>query len=155
MTNPYGITLEDVWAEWAAEHEVPGTVAAGLYLLSKRYPCNETAAKLTPGELEQIIAIVRRWPDDFPPQTLAALEAHGHAASPKEQAATDLTDAAPSQPVARINPGTERMRRTRERHRKGLCLVTVEVPQSAIEAARRGDMAGITAAVRDAVVPRT
>jgi hypothetical protein len=52
---------------------------------------------------------------------------------------------------AGVNPGAVRMRKTRKRRRKNLCLVTVEVPLNAYESAKRGDFAGITSALdRDA-----
>jgi hypothetical protein len=34
-TNPYGITLNRAWTEWAAQHGVSETIAAALYLVSR------------------------------------------------------------------------------------------------------------------------
>jgi hypothetical protein len=34
-TNPYGITLDRVWTDWAAQHGVSETIAAALYLVSR------------------------------------------------------------------------------------------------------------------------
>ena len=44
---------------------------------------------------------------------------------------------------ARISPAAARMRKTRERRGKNLRLMTIEVPLTAYEAAKRGDFAGI------------
>ena len=46
MTNPYGITLDRAWTEWAAEYGVSPTVAAALFLISVHRPAHEVAAKL-------------------------------------------------------------------------------------------------------------
>ena len=62
MTNPYGITLDRAWTEWAAEYGVSPTVAAALFLISVHRPAHEVAAKLTACEFKQVIDIVRRWP---------------------------------------------------------------------------------------------
>ena len=74
MTNPYGITLDRAWTEWAAEYGVSPTVAAALFLISVHRPAHEVAAKLTACEFKQVIDIVRRWPNNFAAGTLAALE---------------------------------------------------------------------------------
>ena len=73
-TNPYGITLNRAWTEWAAEHGVSETIAAALYLLSQNRKAGEVLVKLVPGEMERVIAFVQRWPDRFPPGALAALK---------------------------------------------------------------------------------
>ena len=65
MTNPYGITLDREWTEWAAEYGVSPTVAAALFLMSVHRPAHEVAAKLTACEFKQAIDIVRRWPNNF------------------------------------------------------------------------------------------
>ena len=80
MTNPYGITLDRAWTEWAAEYGVSPTVAAALFLISVHRPAHEVAAKLTACEFKQVIDIVRRWPNNFASGTLAALETQKHAA---------------------------------------------------------------------------
>ena len=74
MTNPYGITLDREWTEWAAEYGVSPAVAAAVFLTSKARPIHEVMAKLAPGEFEQVADIVSRWPGQFPPGTLAALK---------------------------------------------------------------------------------
>ena len=74
MTNPYGITLDREWSEWAAKFGASPTVAAALFLISERHPSHEVMAKLTPGEVEQVAKIVRRWPDCFPPGSVDALK---------------------------------------------------------------------------------
>ena len=38
MTNPYGITLNRAWTEWATNYGVSPTVAAALFLISKSRP---------------------------------------------------------------------------------------------------------------------
>ena len=74
MSNPYGITLDREWSEWAAKFGASPTVAAALFLISERHPSLEVIAKLTLGEVEEVAAIVRRWPDCFPPGSLDALK---------------------------------------------------------------------------------
>src|SRR6516164_8537260 len=74
MSNPYGITLDREWSEWAAKFGASPTVAAALFLISERHPSHEVMAKLTPGEVEQVAKIVRRWPDCFPPASVDALK---------------------------------------------------------------------------------
>ena len=73
MSNPYGISLDREWTEWAAKARVSPTVAAALLLISRSRPLPEIVARLTPGELEQIVGVIGRWPDCFPHGTLAAL----------------------------------------------------------------------------------
>jgi hypothetical protein len=68
MTNPYGITLDHAWTEWATNHGVSPTVAAAVYLMSEARPIHEVPAKLAPGEFKQVANIVARWPDRFPPE---------------------------------------------------------------------------------------
>jgi hypothetical protein len=52
---------------------VSETIAAALCLVSRNRKADEVVVKLTPGEVERVIDIVQRWPDHFPPGTLAAL----------------------------------------------------------------------------------
>jgi hypothetical protein len=103
MTNPYGITLNRVWTEWATNYGVSSTVAAALFLISVHRPAHEVAAKLTTCEFKQVIDIVRRWPNNFAAGTLAALESHKHVA------ASTSTDASGRPPA-----GIEDTRRTHE-----------------------------------------
>jgi hypothetical protein len=74
MRNPYGITLDREWSEWAAKFGASPTVAAALFLISARHPPHEVMTKLTLGEVKQVAAIVQRWPDCFPPGSLDALK---------------------------------------------------------------------------------
>jgi putative ABC transport system ATP-binding protein len=73
MANPYGITLNRVWTEWAAKHGLSETVAAALYLISEKRKADEVVAKLTPGEMERVVEIVQQWPDHFRRGPLAAV----------------------------------------------------------------------------------
>jgi len=52
--NPYGITLDREWTEWAANIGVSPTVAAALLLICQARPLDEIVARLTPRELEQV-----------------------------------------------------------------------------------------------------
>ena len=74
MSNRYGITLNSAWTEWAAKEEVSETVAAAVLLICETRPVHDVVAKLTPGEFERVVDIVRRSPDHFPSGTLAALK---------------------------------------------------------------------------------
>jgi len=58
MTNPYGITLDHAWKEWATNHGVSPTVAAAVFLISEARPIHEVMAKLAPDESEQVADIV-------------------------------------------------------------------------------------------------
>ena len=103
MTNPYGITLDRAWTEWAAEYGVSPTVAAALFLISVHRPAHEVAAKLTACEFKQVIDIVRRWPNNFASGTLAALETQKHAAQ-RELTTSTSTDGRPVGPVRGSRP---------------------------------------------------
>ena len=74
MSNRYGITLDSEWIEWAATEKVSETVAAAVLLICETRPVHDVVAKLTPGEFERVVDIVRRSPDHFPSGTLAALK---------------------------------------------------------------------------------
>ena len=113
MTNPYGITLDRAWTEWAAEYGVSPTVAAALFLISVHRPAHEVAAKLTASEFKQVIDIVRRWPNNFASGTLAALETQKHAAQ-RELTTSTSTDGASGRPGAGIKASAEDTRRTHE-----------------------------------------
>ena len=97
MTNPYGITLDSAWTEWAAKEEVSETVAAALLLICETRPVHEVVAKLTPGEFERVVDIVRRSPDHFPSETLAALKNHSPIPSRRQPADSVSTNQAPRQ----------------------------------------------------------
>ena len=47
-SNPYGITLDREWTEWAANIGVSPTVAAALLLICQARPLDEIVARLTP-----------------------------------------------------------------------------------------------------------
>ena len=72
MANPYGITLNRAWTEWAAEQGMSEAVAAALYLISMNMKTDEVVAKLKPSEVE-LVDTVRHWPDRFPRRAFAAL----------------------------------------------------------------------------------
>ena len=135
MANPYGITLDDASLRWAAAEAVPEAVIAAICMLDKR-GVDEIVTRLTTAELDQVIKIVGRSPSCYPPGAYATLKEHRQGRSTKPPAACGPRD-------ADISPGATRMRKTRERRRKNLRLVTIEVPLTAYEAAKRGDFAGI------------
>jgi hypothetical protein len=97
-TNPYGITLSRVWTDWAAQHGVSETIAAALCLISRSRKVGEVVVKLTPGEMERVVAFVQGWPDRFPPGTLAALK-NSSPTTPAEASAP--SDAIPSDATER------------------------------------------------------
>jgi hypothetical protein len=113
--NPYGITLDRPWTEWAAKQGVHETIAAALYLISENRKTDEIVIKLTPADIARVIDIVQRWPDCFPPGTLAALNHSRSAPPPDQRAARPAYGAGPTRPAGRINPGI------RQLHPKGLC----------------------------------
>jgi hypothetical protein len=134
MGNPYGITLDDASLRWAAAEGVPEAVIAAICLLDQK-SVDEIVARLTTAELEQVIKIVGRSPRGYPPGAYDALKEQRHRRSMQRSAARG--------PDARVSPAAARMRKTRERRRKDLRLVTIEVPLIAYEAGKRGDFAGI------------
>jgi hypothetical protein len=93
-TNPYGITLSRVWTDWAAQHGVSETIAAALCLISRNRKVGEVVVKLTPGEMERVVAFVQGWPDRFPPGTLAALKNSRPTSSLEQSAACGSPGAA-------------------------------------------------------------
>ena len=74
MSNRYGVTLDTEWTEWAAKEKVSETAAAAVLLICETRPLHKVVAKLTPGEFERVVDIVRRSPDHFPSGTLAELK---------------------------------------------------------------------------------
>jgi hypothetical protein len=62
MTNPYRITLDRAWTEWATKYGVSPTVAAALLLISERHPVHAIVAKLTAGEFKQVVCAERKRP---------------------------------------------------------------------------------------------
>ena len=110
MTNPYGITLNRVWTEWATNYGVSPTVAAAVFLISEARPIHEVTAKLAPDEFEQVADIVSRWPDRFPPGTPAALKSRRQTPSPDPPAVSVSTDQEPRQRPVGTSPDTARER---------------------------------------------
>ena len=100
--NPFGMTLDYAWTEWAAECGVSETIAAALYLISQNRKAGEVLVKLTLGEAKQVIDIVQRWPDRFPPGTLVALK-HSRSASRSEQSPACTSPGAGHRSTARFN----------------------------------------------------
>ena len=113
---------------------MPESVIAAICLLYER-SVGEIVARLTTRELEQVINIAGRSPQIYPPGAYAALK--------EERDRRSMQRSAARGPDARISLGAARMRKTRERRRKNLRLVTIEVPLNAYEAAKRGDFSGI------------
>jgi len=92
MSNPYGITLDREWAEWAAKIGVSPTIAAALLLISRSRPLPEIVVRLTPGELEEVVGVIGRWPECFPPGTLATLKSVRLTRSPEPSAVCVSTE---------------------------------------------------------------
>ena len=92
MSNRYGITLDSEWIEWAAKEKASETVAAALLLICETHALHEVAAKLTPGEFERVVDIIRRSPDHFPSGTLAALKEHSPLPAGRPQSDSVSTD---------------------------------------------------------------
>ena len=102
MTNRYGITLDPGTQRWAVAEGVSETVIAAICLLPER-SIDEIVAKLTPGELEQVIEILARCPSCCPPGALAALMARRHLSPPPstESRAPNVAETAPGHPMGR------------------------------------------------------
>jgi hypothetical protein len=96
-TNPYGITLNRAWTEWAAQHGVSETIAAALYLVSRNRKADKVVVKLLPGEMERVIAFVQRWPDHYPPGALAALKNSRPTTPAEASTPSDATERPPAQ----------------------------------------------------------
>jgi hypothetical protein len=62
MSNPYEITLNRAWKEWAIKCGVSETVAAALFLISESRALHQILAKLTPAEFERVANIVEHSP---------------------------------------------------------------------------------------------
>ena len=92
MSNPYGITLDFEWIEWATKEKASETVAAAVLLICETRPIHEVVAKLTPGEFERVVDIVHRSPDHFPTETLAALKSRSPIPAHRQQSASVSTD---------------------------------------------------------------
>ena len=64
MTNAFEVVLDSAGMRRAAAEDVPETVIAAIYLLHERSVA-DIVAKLTPGELEQVIRLVGRCPSCY------------------------------------------------------------------------------------------
>ena len=119
MGNPFGITLDRAWTEWAAKHGVSAKVAAALILISQARPLDDIVAKLTTHELEQVIKLVGRCPSYYPPRALDVLKSKSNLVSLQPPAERLSRNGALEfgQPAARTNPGTEHSRRIHVRQR--------------------------------------
>jgi hypothetical protein len=95
MGNRYEITLDSVWAKWATEHGVPETIAAALFLLSKKRKAEVVVDRLEPDELKVVVEVVENSPECFPQGTLTAL---------KDRRPTSPTSARSGPPGAKGNP---------------------------------------------------
>ena len=83
-----------------------GGAAADL----RKPPVHEVVAKLTPGEFERVVDIVRRSPDHFPSGTLAALKSHSPLPAGRPQSYSVSTDQAPRQGPIGTKPDGDRER---------------------------------------------
>jgi hypothetical protein len=117
MTNPYGITLDSAWTEWAAKEEVSETVAAALLLICETRPVHEVVAKLTPREFERVVDIVRRSPDHFPSGTLAALK--GRSPMPARRPQSDSVFREHMRASAELGPHTKQLGLAEQTNRAG------------------------------------
>ncbi len=81
MANPYGITLDDASLRWAAAEGVPEAVIAAICLVGHT-SVDEIVARLAPAELGQVVNIIGRSPNCYPPGTYAALKGKSDLASP-------------------------------------------------------------------------
>ena len=115
MSNRYGITLDSEWIEWAAKERASETVAAAVMLICETRPVDEAAAKLTPGEFERVMDIVRRSPDQFPSGTLAALKSHSPLPAGRPQSYSVSSDQEPRQDHR--HQAGRRQRARQHRHR--------------------------------------
>ena len=110
--NPYGITVNRVWTDWAAQHGVSETIAAALYLVSRNRKVGEVVVKLTLGETERVIAFVQTWPDHFPRGALDPINI-SRPTPPERSAACPPSNVGPTRPATLINPGIGQLRGTR------------------------------------------
>jgi hypothetical protein len=135
-SNPYGITLDREWTEWAADIGVSHTVAAALLLICQGCDPDEIVARLIPGELEQVSEIVGRCPNHFPPGTFDALKSRGLTPSQTPSSASVSTAQAPSQQVAQTSAESSHRYRPYARKRADRPF---EHPRSATAAAKPTD----------------
>ncbi len=86
MGNPYRITLDTASLRWAAAEGVSESVIAAICLLGAK-SVDEIVARLTAAELGQLINIIERSPNCYPPGAYAALKDKRDLALPPQQAA--------------------------------------------------------------------
>ncbi len=129
MTNRFGVVLHSESVRWAAAEGVSETVIAAVLLLHER-TVDEIVAKLAPGELEQVIKLVRRSPSCYPPGTLDALKGRRQTPAPDPVPSISTSSAASARSAARIKPGAEDLRRA---HQRRLARLRVHAPQSTFE----------------------
>jgi hypothetical protein len=132
MTNRFGVDLHPESVRWAAVEGVSETVIAAVLLLHERR-VDEIVAKLWPSELEQVIKLVGRSPNCYPPETLEALKSRRLPPPPAPVASTSTHSVVSNQPAARTKPSPEDMRRAHERR---LAMLHVRRPHSAPEPER-------------------
>ncbi len=81
MGNPYGIILDDASLRWAAAEGVPESVIAAVCLLGDM-SVDDIVARLSPAEVGQVVNIIGRSPNCYPPDVYAALKGKRDLASP-------------------------------------------------------------------------
>ncbi len=116
MTNPYGITLDDASLRWAAAEGVSESVIAAVCLLGEKSVA-EIVAKLSPAELGQVVNIIGRSPNCYPPGVYAALK--------------DKRDLASPPPRAHSPPSKEALEKDARRQPKGATNEHARPPQKA------------------------
>jgi hypothetical protein len=129
MSNPYGIELNQAWTEWATEYGMSAAVAAALYLISECRPIHKTLAVLAPDELNEVVRIIRQWPNQFPPVTLLIVERY---ALSREARITGASNG-PHTPGSRARAAaglSERLHQSRARAAAGSSLRDSNIRQS-------------------------
>ena len=117
MSNRYGITLNFEWIEWAAKEKASETVAAAVLLICETRPVHDVVAKLTPGEFERVVDIVRRSPDHFPSGTLAALKSRSP--MPARRPQSDSVFRGHMRASAELGPHTKQLGLAEQTNRAG------------------------------------
>ena len=147
MTNRYGITLDPGAQRWAAAEGVSETVIAAICLLPER-SIDEVVAKLTLGELEQVIEILARYPSCCPPGALAVLIAKRNLSpqpSTESRTANGAKMAKPGTPTGTSNGTRAETARRRmvveDLMKAGLSIRTIaagtRIPRSSVHRATR------------------
>ena len=124
------------------------TIAAALCLISRNRKVGEVVVKLTPGEMERVVAFVQHWPDRFPPGTLATLRNSSPTTPAEASAPSDATERPAAQYTQKSGtlPGTlvETARRrmvVEDLRGAGLSVRTISagtgIPRSSVHRAMR------------------